>query len=292
MGTPKPADTELCLSSDLVSRILAKLELLEKPSLDLPGLRSLYSSWCRHVPFDNLRKLIHLKMNDKRPLAGDDPVDFFESWLKDGTGGTCWAGNGALYTLLKSLGFNASRGVATMMAAPNLPPNHGTVAVDCNSKTYIVDASILHLEPLPLEPGAKIDHPTCGVRLHQVDGYWQISWRPMHMPGGLECRINYIGASLEDFKKHHEETRSWSPFNYELYFRAVHRDRVLGIAHGKYLELTGNGVLAGEKLSTQERNLVLMREFGIGEAIIKELPEDRPTPPPPGSKTALGGSSI
>jgi N-hydroxyarylamine O-acetyltransferase len=37
-----------------------------------------------------------------------------------------------------------------MMVAPNLPPNHGTALVDLPDGRYVVDASILHVEPLPL----------------------------------------------------------------------------------------------------------------------------------------------
>ena len=62
------------------------------------------------VAVGNVRKLIHLRADDPGTLPGDDPNDFFTSWLEHGTGGTCWAGNGGLHALLTSLGYNASRG--------------------------------------------------------------------------------------------------------------------------------------------------------------------------------------
>src|SRR5262245_66212075 len=103
------------LSIDLLERVLTQLGLSDRPAPRLHGLQTLYAAWCRKVPFDNVRKLIHLHNHYPGPLPGDDVVDFFEAWLRHGTGGTCWAGNGALQVLLASLGFAAFRGLATML---------------------------------------------------------------------------------------------------------------------------------------------------------------------------------
>ena len=144
------------LSLNLLERVLTRLGLSNRPAPTLDGLRTLYAAWCRNVPFDNVRKLIHVHHHDSGPLPGDDATDFFEAWLAYGTGGTCWAGNGALYTLLLSLGFHASRGIGTMLVAPHIPPNHGTVLVTYDDTRYVVDASILHSEPLRLDTGAVV----------------------------------------------------------------------------------------------------------------------------------------
>ncbi len=274
------------LSKSLIERIFLKLGLNESPSLDFHGLGSLYSAWCDKVPFDNSRKLIHLKLNDPRPLPGDNPVDFFDSWLKFGTGGTCWAGNGALCTFLVSIGFNAYRGVATMAVAPNLPPNHGTVIVEHDGQKYLLDASILHRVPLPMVHGTKTDNPAGGVELRKVDDNWQIRWRPLHMPEGLECRIDYFPSNAEDFRERHEQTRAWSPFNFGLYFRTLRGDQVIGIANGQRLELSAEGMVGSDQLSLDQRIDILVNELGLSEEIARQLPPDKPTPPPPGSKTA------
>ncbi|MBX9771327.1 MAG: hypothetical protein K2X29_08140, partial [Candidatus Obscuribacterales bacterium] len=50
------------LSKGLIERIFLKLGLSECPSLDLDGLGIIYDAWCDMVPFDNSRKLIHLKL--------------------------------------------------------------------------------------------------------------------------------------------------------------------------------------------------------------------------------------
>ena len=106
------------LAPDLLERVLSRLGLSAPPSPDLYGLKTVYAAWCRQVPFDNIRKLIHVQTQNQGVLPGDSAQDFFEAWLKDKTGGTCWAGNGALHRLLVTLGFAAHRGVATMLVAP------------------------------------------------------------------------------------------------------------------------------------------------------------------------------
>jgi len=135
------------LTPALLERVLMKLGLSEHPASTLDGLQTLYAAWCRKVPFDNVRKLIYVHQHDPSPLPGDEATDFFEAWLAYGTGGTCWAGNGALYTLLVTLGFEASRGRGTMLVAPTSPP----IMARCSS-------------PIPTVSPAKdyIDHPVWG----------------------------------------------------------------------------------------------------------------------------------
>ena len=120
--------SDVPLPNALVESVLEKLGLAAAPAVDRAGLESLYHAWCRSVPFDNLQKLIHIRSGSAEPLPGDTPEEFFEAWLAHGTGGTCWAGNGALASLLAALGFAARRAIATMLVAPNLPPNHGSVS--------------------------------------------------------------------------------------------------------------------------------------------------------------------
>jgi len=55
------------LSRDLLEQVLSRLGLSDRPALTLDGLQTLYAAWCRKVPFDNVRKLIHL--HDHTPRA-------------------------------------------------------------------------------------------------------------------------------------------------------------------------------------------------------------------------------
>lgn len=281
------------LSIDLLKRVLMRLGLSDRPAPTLDGLRALYAAWCRKVPFDNVRKLIHVQHHDPGPLPGDDAEDFFEAWLTYGTGGTCWVGNGALHALLVSLGFCASRGIGTMLSAPHLPPNHGTVLVTCDETRYVVDASISHSEPLRLDEHTPtgVAHKAWGVHCSKSDGHWYIRWRPVHMPDGLDCRIDHLRATRETFRELHEQTRAWSPFNYELYARLIRGDAVVGVAHGQRVELNGEGGVVHKRLEGDDRIRLLVDELGMNEGIAHRLPLDTPTPPPPGSRTARDAAS-
>jgi N-hydroxyarylamine O-acetyltransferase len=277
--TPAPA---------LVEDVLQGLGLSGVPEPDHAGLARVYAAWCRRVPFDNVRKLIHLHARDPGPLPGDDPEDFFVGWLKHGTGGTCWAGNGALHALLVSLGFDARRGLATMLAAPELPPNHGTVTVAIDGRRYLVDASILHGEPLELKEfeSSRVDHPAWGVACTRGPDGWRIRWRPTHRPDGMDCRIDSLEVGRDEFCERHELTRAWSPFNYELNLRLIRGEGVIGIGFGGRVGFGHAGAVEQEPLDLHARNRVLREDFGLSEEIVARLPPDSETPPPPGSRAA------
>ncbi|HZF17020.1 MAG TPA: arylamine N-acetyltransferase [Steroidobacteraceae bacterium] len=276
------------LSPALIDRVVAALGFAQAPAPDFAGLRALYHAWCRGVPFDNLRKRIHLARGLTTAFPGDGAEDFFEAWLRYRTGGTCWAGNGALCTLLQALGFPARRGVATMLARPNIPPNHGTVLVEYDTGLFVVDASMLHSEPLRLDEQAEtvIEHPAWGVRAGKRDGHWYIRWRPLNLPGGLECRIDRIVATAEEFSERHEMTRPWGGFNFEIHARRISGDSMLGTCLAKRVEFDARGAVVERGLDREAQRRFLIDELGISEAIVAQLPADTPTPPPPGSRTA------
>jgi N-hydroxyarylamine O-acetyltransferase len=269
----------------LVEQVLSKLGLVEHPAPTLDGLHTLYAAWCRQVPFDNVRKRIHLHRHASGPLPGDDPAEFLAAWLAYGTGGTCWAGNGALHAVLVTLGFRAMRGMGTMRAAPEAPPTHGTVLVICEETPYLVDASILHSSPLPLHESTPtgVGHPAWGVHCHKREGTWYIRWRPIHQPDGLNCRLQYVHVSRETFRERHEQSRLWSPFNYALYARAIRGETVVGVAHGQRVTFDSAGGVRHTLLGEDDRLRLLVDDLGMHEEIVRQLPLDTPTPPPPGS---------
>ncbi len=281
------------LAPELLERILAKLGFANAPEPSLSGLRSLYEAWCRSVPFDNVRKLIHVRSQDSGPLPGDDSEDFFDAWLKHGTGGTCWVTNGGLFRLLDSLGFNAVRGEATMLIAPNIPPNHGTVIVSLDDERYIVDGSILQVEPLRLDETSVtgVSNGAWGVQCEKRDGHWVIRWRPAHMPDGMDCRIERLEVTRETFHQRHEATRPWSPFNYELYARSVRGDSMVSACFQQRVEFDHNGQMSKSPLDERGRARFLIEELGMSEEIVHALPPDMPTPPPPWSETAKRAAS-
>lgn len=275
------------LERKLVEAVLSKLGI-EGVALfpDLEGLKAIYGAWCRKIPFDNIRKRIHLESGNQAPLPGDDPVDFFQGWLRFGTGGTCWAGSNALYSLLVSLGFKAWRATGTMLIAPGAPPNHGTVIVSCDGERFLADTSILHGGPIKIEDNlpTKVAHPAWGIEGYPDKGNWYVRWRPFHMLDGCNCRIDSTRASHSTFVKLNEETRKWGPFNYSLYFRINQGDTVTGVALGDRFSFDSQGNMTRIPMSPEAHHRFLSQEMGISREILEKLPGDKPTPPSPGSK--------
>jgi N-hydroxyarylamine O-acetyltransferase len=269
-----------------VETVLEGLGLAQAPTLDLAGLGEIYEAWCRHVPFDNCRKLIACRSGATGPLPGDDPEDFFQAWLKHGVGGTCWAVHGAWHALLRTLGFNAHRTVGTMMVAPDLPPNHGSVIVELDEGPYLVDGSIMFVEPLPIVPGqdASIDHPAWGVQGHWLNDRYAIRWRGLHTENAFDCRIDEWPVDAQRFSTQHEWTRTWSPFNFQLNFNLVRGDGRVGVGMGERVEIAADGSVTRGPLT--DRLTYLVDELGVSEELARQIPEDIPTPPPPGSRTA------
>ncbi len=130
-------ETVTALSPALTERILDKLGLDHSPAPDAAGLQALYRAWCQKVPFDTIRRRILANDPPSQPLPGTTADDFFTHWLQFGTGGTCWAGHGALFALLMQLGFRAQLGVSRMLSSrpsPSILP----VMVCCWSPSTIV----------------------------------------------------------------------------------------------------------------------------------------------------------
>jgi len=281
------------ISDSLLARVLERLEVAGRDPT-MTTLRSIYASWCGRVPFDNVRKLIHLRDGEAAPLPGANADDYLENWLRHGTGGTCWAGSNALFSVLGALGFRVDRCVATMLVAPDLPPNHGSVRVQLDGRHYLVDTSILFGEPLRLTEGGEtqIAHPAWGVQGMQRSGLWHLRWRPLHKTDGFECRFDRFGADADEYRRRYEDTRGWSPFNYQVTARRNRGDEVIGLAFGHAVTLRPDGSVESRPIDDGERRRMLTGDFGMSEEVVARLPEDRPTPPPPGSKTAAAQAGL
>lgn len=276
------------ISEALAERVLAKLGFSARPAADRAGLAALYAAWCRKVPFDNTRKLIHVRANASGPLPRDSPTDFLEHWLAHGVGGTCWAMHGALVAVLEASGFAARRAIGTMMVAPNLPPNHGSASVRLGAETLLVDGCIQHGEPLPLDAAreTEVAHPAYGVRARPDGAKWLLRWRSPFAPDGMDCRIESLAGDAAAFHSYHAATQGWSPFNFQLFAR-IHRDGgVIGVARGERFDFAANGALTRAPMDRAARLAFLIDELGVSEELAARVPDDVPMPPPPGSATA------
>jgi hypothetical protein len=164
------------LAPGLVHAVLLGLGLEGAPETNLGGLRRLYGAWCAKVSFDNLLKLLHVTERWPGRRPGSTGTDFFRDWIEYRTGGTCWAGNGALFELCRALGFRVERAFATMLPSPDTPgphrglpgqrrdgsgathsrggPNQGSVIATLPEGRFVADASILSGAPLAI-PGCR-----------------------------------------------------------------------------------------------------------------------------------------
>ena len=66
---------------------------------------------------------------------------------------------------------------------------------------------------------------------------------------------------------------------------------MVGLAFGKAVSIESGGSFRETVVTHAERVRVLIEEIGLSEEIVLQLPRDIPTPPPPGSQTALTGGA-
>ncbi len=266
----------------LVDAVLERLGVAA-PRSDLAGLGAVYGAWCQAVPFDNVLKRLWLEEKWPGRLPGSTAVDFFRDWLEYRTGGTCWAGNGALAALLRALGFDITLGAATMMAAPDTPgPNHGTVVVTLPEGRFVTDASILSGVPLRLPDAGEVPpQPSALPAVQMANGRVAILWRTVRQPEGFPCRIDRIGLDAAEWDALHQHTATWSPFNYATSARLNRGDDVIGYGAGLTYRIRPDGALDSEPADRGAMIRFLAEVLEIDGTVADRLPEDRPVPPRP-----------
>ncbi len=267
------------LSPSLLEQVLENLGMSDRPNANLAGLSELYGRWCRRIPFDNVQKRLFYSGPAEGPVPGHNSEDFFELWLTQGTGGTCWANSHAMHDLLEGLGFDVVRVAGTMLSTPDVVgPTHGSVVATVEDQRYLVDGSMHTERPVPIQAAELEDpqHPAERIRMEVREGLWHLLWRPAHQPEGLWCRIETIGVPAAQFNQYHERTRTRSPFNSALYIRQNFPTCVSTIAFGDRLTIGGDGGLTKIPLTQQETVQALVEEFGISEEVAASLPPDVP----------------
>jgi arylamine N-acetyltransferase len=216
------------VAPDLLERVLDRLGLNGRPTTDRSGLDALYAAWCAHVPFDNTRKLVALRSGDDGPFPGIDPTDFFETWLEDGTGGTCWPSCNALYAVVTSWGFDAERVTASMMDMPEA--NHGTIIVRIDEDECLVDSSMLLNRVIRLTSGETVidTDPLRPVEYETIDGEIRLWFECLTRSGAayLPCRLLIRGVGERMFCEAYEASRRFGPFNHRLIATRNLPDRV------------------------------------------------------------------
>ena len=159
------------LSPATTEAVLERLGFSGEPKPDADGLAAVYEAWCDHVAFDNVVKRIHLASGSAAPIPNGPPEAFFASYLRHGSGGTCWPSSGALYALLSTLGFDARRSSGAMRDDLSGPiHSHGTVIVRIDGSEYWVDTSMLTRRVIPVQRGEEktLDDPIHAARVEPV----------------------------------------------------------------------------------------------------------------------------
>ena len=264
------------------SNAMTKLGLRQRPALDLAGLNAVYAAFSAGIPFDNVQKRIWFASPQTTPLPGADPNQFFHNWLQHGTGGTCWPLNGAMYALAYALGFNTRRIVGSVMVE-GYPQgaNHGSVLVNLDGISYLVDAWMASFEVLPLVPGKS---SSTGNGIHDV--------RAVPIDSGFEI-ITYAGFNREQplrfrpepgydpidhafFLARYDRTKAVGFFNDAIFVCRHFPESILTMGRKNKFHLAVDGTLTKTEPTEAERKASLVEEFGLSEEIVGKLPPDVP----------------
>jgi len=271
------------LAPELVERVLAKLGLSGCPTVDLNGLNQLYAAWSGGVPFDNVQKRIWFAGDRTKPLTGGRPTEFFENWLRHGTGGTCWPTAGAICALAQSLGFNARRIAGAMIEGGEVGQRdgHGSTMVTLDGVDFLIDPSILAFEAIPLVPGVPA---TAGKGIHAIQAVpiergFDVLWYPGHQrdePIRLRTQPEFDPVDHSFFIKGYDASAEHSPFNDALHICRRSPNSIASLRRNKKTMIAADGTVSIDKIADADRPRVLIEEFSLSQEIVEALPHDTP----------------
>ncbi len=270
----------MTVSPDVIDAVLERLGFADPPAPDRAGLDGVYLAWSRQVPFDNVVKRIHLVSGSADPFPNGPPGAFLAAYVRDGTGGTCWPSSGGLHALLVELGFDARRGSAAMYDNLSGPIHtHGTVIVSIDGVDYWADTSMLTDRVFPVVRGQEthLDDPLHPVRVEPVDQLWRVWWPHPFLDERIGCLLLDHDVTAEHYLARYEVSRGMSPFNTGLHATHNFDGARVTLAFGQRFERCVEGTTS-KPLDHDERDRVLVEEFGYSESIVAQLPDDDPRP--------------
>ena len=281
MAVPEPLP-----APDVIERVLEKLGLSARPSIDLGGLNAVYAAWCGSIPFDNVEKRIWFAGDRAMPVSGGDPTEFFANWLAHGTGGTCWPTSGAMYALLKSVGFPARRIAGAMIDNGERDAEdagHGSVVVAFDGVDHLVDASILAFEALPLVPGQRT---RAGPGIHAIEAVsndtgFDVLWRSgrdRKAPLTFRTQPQFDPVDHQLFLDGYERSKTSSPFNRALYICRRSADSIASLVRRTMITVAADDSTTVNDVDEVQRTTVLLEVFGLSREIAEALPPDEPAP--------------
>jgi arylamine N-acetyltransferase len=256
--------------SRLVERAFERLGLRPRPRPDRAGLEALYTAWCSHVPFDNLRKRIALAGGGPERLPGGLPEDFLAAWLEHGTGGTCWPSSNGLHALVSAAGFDVRRISASMFDRND--HNHGSLIVRLGGEEWLVDSSMLCGAPIRLARGVASDDrdPVHPIRVEPAGDGFLVHWGMTQSTNTIPCRLMSDPVDEKFYLERYEISRGYSVFNTALYVRRNFPGKLVSFVGRVRFEKTASGVTSRE-LSPPEVRRALVEELGYSAAIVGEL---------------------
>ena len=255
------------LDARLLERVKTALGLSGPIQNTVDGLSAVYGAWCRRVPFDNIRKMIDLSGGSGGRLGGLEAEDFFENWIENGIGGTCWPSSNALCVLLRSLGFEARRVAGSMFDLGVI--NHGTVKVRIAGRDWLADTSMITNVPLPVSEELYIG-PKFGVTAEvEPVGRSHVIWADfVPMPVYVPCRLHSDPVDLDLYEERYEIfSRERSPFNNRLYFR-IGGPQGSSVILGNYMFRRVGGEVVVKEF-TREELCGHLRDAGVSGPMVK-----------------------
>jgi N-hydroxyarylamine O-acetyltransferase len=262
------------IPDDLLEAVLDRLGFERAPSPDEAGLAELYRRWCRSVPFDNTLKLIALHGDGPgsgTALPGMDAEEFLRSWLRHGTGGTCFPSANALHALTSGCGFD-SRLVAGSMGDVG-DPTHGTTVVTVEEREWLIDTSMLTDEPVRLshETTTVLEHPVFATSAEPVQEGWLFQFSMPYAEMKMPCRtITPDAVDHPFFVGRFEISRNMGPFNAGPNARLNDDEGVVSYGGGKRFRRTA-AMIEESDMALSEICTGLCAEFGLSEEIVDRL---------------------
>lgn len=257
-------------------KVLRKLELRGPPGITKSGLETIYRSWCRHVPFDNAQRLIHLHQGERTRLPGLPPQRFFTDWLTHGTGGLCVPAALAMRSLLRTLGFSAECILASINSC--LVPNHLTVIVNFGNEAYVVDPVILCETPirLSMEESRPLFSQVHKVHVGKSGAFWRLRYLTPARRDQQTCLLLGQTATPHEAAKLYQSTQrtlEFKRFNTVNYTRLNSPRGILTVVGTRVSRTSSEGVARHSWSSDIES--VLVGEIGYSPEIVRKMRNTR-----------------
>lgn len=136
----------------MLDRVLAHWGLSSLPDEPAARLKVLHAAFVRHVPFENVTKLLRASACRSVDGARRQSEVFWSDHLAFGAGGTCFATTAAFRDLLNAVGLPAAPVFAELEREP--PRAHVVLLVQAGRESWMSDVGYALAEPVPL-PGRR-----------------------------------------------------------------------------------------------------------------------------------------